>query len=1336
MSTILGVIDPALVNLPGGSTNVPEPPTTNGATTSRNGSRLPQASPPGRPRTYSKAEIETWAASNYAPRRDANETRSDYDERLTNISRKNPLLEACNKLKLKVPKNANLDRLRAELSKHWFTSLPNRAPESTQQPAQTVKRRSAIRATDAHDVLASVLAPAGQSFNFSAPAGALPTVSSNARGELRGSIPLVHLAASNTEVPASSSRAAPRPRAKPRPRVTNLSAPSTIVPTTSSTPSTSSLLPSAIPHTPEQTGGPSAHQDAVVNSPLQPTQLKHPDKRTDMYAVLGMQGEEKAGKRGMRTVINPVYSVFIANLKPEMCPLGAFAFYFHYIYDEKKIIDTMELDYTVNKSWRGVRVLHGPKSPTTPFNEQNLYNLYCRAYARAGFKSRLKAHLPRHLLGYRQEAVGVDPLETSKLGWVRGQTYMDTYAPALPKTAILGAAGYQADEVYDPIWRRVRVPPQFLLLVCPMAESMLEKVAGNEHLSGAFHHWEMVIELREYLFQCGAAIWQLVPGSSIFRLPAFQSTDVRNWMSTGYPAELSALQAAAGNPVELERIQNVALVRALTGMNNILSAATNEIRELRAMLERRTAVFTPARGFSAPGSLPAKLDDPSHDPSTLNSSFFSFFSPYPRTAATPRLVSQVQLVLPALAAFYGKGAPIGLVHPVLGMQSARWVEDVFPAIQQPEMCWSVWGPNKTLDQFKNVQEIWEIFANGERIAVNHDGTETHMKPPLKLVEQFFKHKWRTSDSKQAKQNLKKTWERFREIPEWIDRESTTRRTSSEVIIAELEDLRSREDGGEPRGINWLVKELAERRKKAAALQQSSSNSVPDGSSGQPRKRAAAMGSPKLWEIIGPAAETRSLLNLATIEGFRANNRGLRTLVVGVDASIRIHAIVAALQAANVFNPGLGGQKLVLEKLFYQLGNFSLAPLTMVWIFDGTGRPPIKRGTRVIYRPPWLVQHLKTMITAFGFYFYDVSRRNMFKSFLIFGLLIKGQAPGEAEAELAQLNENGEIDGIITEDSDAFLFGAQCVIRTQGPSVQHSSLIFTSESIKNTDAVALDQDGLILCALLLGGDYDSGVTGAGVAVARALAAADFGKDLVTVLKNFRGSDKNYERILLGTLQSVADLYLNPLTSRSPGFTGPHPLAQLWRPAEPSIPQLAVFCSTHFGWNGDQLLKKLNSTLWPAIAFRMISSPYVLCERATNLLVSPITRARILKHFPLAKHNPAFIDSASLELYRVRMSTDNFIQLASLDNLPQTAKADIKLVSIPKVILAVAMRDVALPSTNLTQIPASTNSSDEDEISIDSSDDGSVIDINDSDEEDLARAHRTLMDGGIIDLSVDL
>jgi 5'-3' exonuclease len=39
-----------------------------------------------------------------------------------------------------------------------------------------------------------------------------------------------------------------------------------------------------------------------------------------------------------------------------------------------------------------------------------------------------------------------------------------------------------------------------------------------------------------------------------------------------------------------------------------------------------------------------------------------------------------------------------------------------------------------------------------------------------------------------------------------------------------------------------------------------------------------------------------------------------------------------------------------------------------------------------------------------------------------------QAPGEAEAELAYLNSIGEIDAVLSDDSDTFLFGASVVIR--------------------------------------------------------------------------------------------------------------------------------------------------------------------------------------------------------------------------------------------------------------------------------------------------------------------
>ncbi|KAJ7184123.1 PIN domain-like protein, partial [Mycena filopes] len=350
------------------------------------------------------------------------------------------------------------------------------------------------------------------------------------------------------------------------------------------------------------------------------------------------------------------------------------------------------------------------------------------------------------------------------------------------------------------------------------------------------------------------------------------------------------------------------------------------------------------------------------------------------------------------------------------------------------------------------------------------------------------------------------------------------------------------------------------------------------------------------QILEPAAENRSLLNLATMEGFQGN-RPHKSLIIGVDISIRIRAVVAALQTAGLFHPGGRSDALVLRKLFYQLCNFSLAPLTMLFVFDGPGRPSLKRGTKVVHRPAGFTDPLKTMITHFGYYSYD--------------------APGEAEAELGQLNERGLIDGIITEDSDAFLFGARLVVRTQGPSTAHTSLIYTMDSIENTDSVSLDKAGLILCALLLGGDYDSGVAGVGQTIAHALAALGFGAELVNIVSSF--DDRAAEPFLAswqdavrqelrtnssGTLgrrwpalaQKIPDtfpslqvtrLYLNPLTSASAAYTGPVPTG-FWPSQEPAISELSRLCSALFGWKEECLLRKLNATVWPGVAFRMMSS----------------------------------------------------------------------------------------------------------------------------------------------------
>lgn len=48
---------------------------------------------------------------------------------------------------------------------------------------------------------------------------------------------------------------------------------------------------------------------ALKLAELQPYTLLHPNKETALYSVLGLQGEEKAGRRGMRTVSNTFWSI-------------------------------------------------------------------------------------------------------------------------------------------------------------------------------------------------------------------------------------------------------------------------------------------------------------------------------------------------------------------------------------------------------------------------------------------------------------------------------------------------------------------------------------------------------------------------------------------------------------------------------------------------------------------------------------------------------------------------------------------------------------------------------------------------------------------------------------------------------------------------------------------------------------------------------------------------------------------------------------------------------------------------------------------------------------------
>jgi DNA excision repair protein ERCC-5 len=103
------------------------------------------------------------------------------------------------------------------------------------------------------------------------------------------------------------------------------------------------------------------------------------------------------------------------------------------------------------------------------------------------------------------------------------------------------------------------------------------------------------------------------------------------------------------------------------------------------------------------------------------------------------------------------------------------------------------------------------------------------------------------------------------------------------------------------------------------------------------------------------------------------------------------------------------------------------------------------------------------------------------------------APMEAEAQCAELLKIGLVDGIITDDSDCFLFGGDKIYKNMFNQKQYVECYFANE-IENK--LGLSQENLIELALLLGSDYTEGIKGIGPVLAVEILA-EFGN-----LKKFK------------------------------------------------------------------------------------------------------------------------------------------------------------------------------------------------------------------------------------------
>ncbi|GAA6027996.1 hypothetical protein JCM8097_001821 [Rhodosporidiobolus ruineniae] len=85
------------------------------------------------------------------------------------------------------------------------------------------------------------------------------------------------------------------------------------------------------------------------------------------------------------------------------------------------------------------------------------------------------------------------------------------------------------------------------------------------------------------------------------------------------------------------------------------------------------------------------------------------------------------------------------------------------------------------------------------------------------------------------------------------------------------------------------------------------------------------------------------------------------------------------------------------------------------------------------------------------------------------------APGEAEAECAALQARQLVDGIVTDDSDVFLFGGSRIYRNMFNEKKYVECYLLQDLERE---VGLDRDKLVRLAYLLGSDYTEGLPGIG------------------------------------------------------------------------------------------------------------------------------------------------------------------------------------------------------------------------------------------------------------------
>jgi 5'-3' exonuclease len=304
---------------------------------------------------------------------------------------------------------------------------------------------------------------------------------------------------------------------------------------------------------------------------------------------------------------------------------------------------------------------------------------------------------------------------------------------------------------------------------------------------------------------------------------------------------------------------------------------------------------------------------------------------------------------------------------------------------------------------------------------------------------------------------------------------------------------------------------------------------------------------------------------------------------------RIAIDVAIWQFQN--QAGQGGANPALRTLYYRLLKLLALPIHPLFVYDGKNKPLTKRNKTVkAYGTCILDEMSKELIQAFRFPYHT--------------------APGEAEAECALLQRRGVVDAVMSQDVDTLMFGSTMTLRdwskegTKGNKTpSHVNVLRAEETLANT---GLDSDGMMLVALLSGGDYNTeGIPGFGPSLACEIARAKFGTELLQLLQHgdadgvrewrerlqyeLETNESGYFKKRHKTIKipdnfpdlTVFGYYTDPAVSSSEQLQKiGSKCAEVWD-TDIDVPALRLYVAERFGWLYKAGAKKLIRTLAPSL-----------------------------------------------------------------------------------------------------------------------------------------------------------